>query len=296
MPPEAVASKIEKRTRRWRPTLAALGQALLGFYNEDSLTVSASIAYYSVLSTFPLLLLMLELSGLYISHYQLAGRLGIILERILPMKPDFIMRNLQTITRNYGRVGVASFLLLLWSSAGVFLPIEKSLNRAWGVEKDRPWWQRRLLALEMALLFGILAFVSSDLVGVAAYLHHWAQSRWAGALLLRIVYGTLQILASFAVVLAMFAVLFHALPNRRIRFRQVLPSAVLTALLWQLARSLFTFLFHRINYQHVYGSIGATVAFMTWAYVSAAIMLFGARASSLLYRTVAAPLDSSAAE
>src|SRR5690348_1343339 len=125
MPTEAVAATRSKWHPRFRRALNDLREAWDRFYSEDSFTIAASIAYYSVLSIFPLLLLILGLSGIYIRHYQLAGRLAPLLERILPMRPDFILQNLQGISRAYGRIGVASFVLLLWSSAGVFMPIEK---------------------------------------------------------------------------------------------------------------------------------------------------------------------------
>ncbi len=275
---------------RAREVARVLLRSLAEFYRDDSLTISASIAYYSVLSLFPLLLLLLSLSGVFIRHFQLTGRLAVLLERVLPMKPDFILINLQSISRAYGPVGVASFLLLLWSSAGVFLPIEKSLNRAWGIETERTWLERRVLALGMALLVGFLILVSSDLVGAVAYVHRWAKlwSSRGGEPIMVLLYRLLGTLAGFGLTFGMFVVLFERLPNRPMRFRHVFPSALLTALLWQGARSLFTFLFRHFNYHHVYGSIGAMVAFMTWAYVSAAIMLYGARASAALYRTLGA--------
>src|ERR1051326_3111743 len=106
---------------RFHRALRDLKEAWDKFYREDSFTLAASIAYYSVLSIFPLLLLVLGISGIYIRHYHLAGRLAPVLERMLPMRPDFILQNLQGISSAYGRVGVVSFLLLLWSSAGVFI-------------------------------------------------------------------------------------------------------------------------------------------------------------------------------
>ncbi len=63
----------------------------------------------------------------------------------------------------------------------------------------------------------------------------------------------------------------------------------MTAILWYAARSVFTFLLPHFNYGHVYGSIGAVVTLMTWAYISSAVMLFGARASAVLYRTLKGP-------
>jgi YihY family inner membrane protein len=178
------------------------------------------------------------------------------------------------------------------------MPIEKSLNRAWGVQNERAWIRRRLLALEMVLIFAFLILVSSAFVGVnfklrtsTDWLPRWVlyQSRSLVVVGSRVLLG----LASFAMTLAGFIVLFERLPNRPMSLRQVFPSAFLTAILWQAARIVFTFLLTRFNYRHVYGSIGAMVSFMTWAYFSSAVMLYGARVSYALHRTVEEPIPSS---
>jgi YihY family inner membrane protein len=197
------------------------------------------------------------------------------------------MRELVGISRAYGRVSILSILLLLWSSSGVFLPIERALNQAWEVEKRRSWWRRRLLALEMAGIFGFLAMFSTLLVGTRVYIHGWLRT-WIASSVLPLVefsYRALFVAATFGITLCMFLVLFERLPNRPMAFRQAFPGALLTALLWAAARSLFTHLLPFINYRQVYGSIGVVVALMTWVYISSAIMLFGAQVSSSLYRT-----------
>ncbi len=254
--------------------------------------VSASIAYYGILSIFPLMLLLVSLSGIYIRHFELNGRLAIVLERYLPMKPDFILRNLVSISQSYGRVSLVSGLLLLWSSSGVFLPIELALNRAWGVEKRRSWWRRHLLALEMALVLGVLVLISTVLVGLNVNVHEWLhrflrQPAGAG---FEFVYHLMVSAVSFGMTLGMFVVLFERLPNRPMRISQVIPSAFLTALFWEGARSLFTLLLPHFNYHQVYGSIGFVVALMSWAYISSAVMLFGADVSSALYGTLKTPV------
>ena len=276
------------RHARWQQARRVLRDSLLNFFREDSLMVSASIAYHSLLAIFPLLLLLLGFSGAYIHRHELAGRLATVLERYLPFKSDIIMQNLVSISHAYGRITLASFLLLLWSSSGVFLPLEKALNRAWEVEKGRNWWRSRLLALEMAIALGLLILVSTALVGMNVYVHNWMR-RWIMPSLLapaELAYHLVIVLTTFTVTLSMFVIMFERLPNRSMQFRQVLPSALFTALFWEAARSLFTLLLPRFNYRHVYGSIGALVALMTWAYFSSAIMLYGAQVSRVLYRTL----------
>jgi YihY family inner membrane protein len=100
-------------------------------------------------------------------------------------------------------------------------------------------------------------------------------------------YHLLAAFCSFALSLLMFVVVFERLPNRPMNLRRALPGALLTALLWETARGLFTILLPFFNYRQVYGSIGVVVSLMTWAYISSAIMLFGAQVSRTLYGSLA---------
>jgi YihY family inner membrane protein len=301
MATEITAERKTLPPGRWGRVREVLRDSLVNFLRENSLMVSASIAYYSLLALFPLLLLLLEVSGLFIHRYELYGRLALVLEHYLPVREDFIMRELVGISRAYGRVSIVSILLLLWSSSGVFLPMELALNRAWEVEKQRSWWRRRGLALEMALVFGFLAMLSTLLVGMNPYIHNWLRTWVTRSLLpfMEFFYHLIFVAAAFGITLCMFLVLFERLPNRPMSYRQAFPGALLTALLWEAARSLFTLLLPILNYRQVYGSIAVVVALMTWTYVSAVVMLFGAQVSRSLYRiwkvrppAVEAPVES----
>jgi membrane protein len=272
---------------RWKQVREVLRDALVNFSREKSSLVSASIAYYSLLAVFPMLLLLLSASGIFIQRYELSGRLALVLGHYLPFRADFIMSNLVGISRGYGKTSILSLVLLLWSSSGVFLPLEQAMNRAWEVDAQRSWWQRRLLAIEMAGIFGFLFLASTFLVGTRRYTSAWLRTWVAGSILpfVESVYRGVFTVAIFAITLSMFLVVFQRLPNRPMSFRQAFPGALLTALLWQTVRALFIRLLPLFNYRQVYGSIGVVVALMTWVYISSAVMLFGAQVSRALYRT-----------
>jgi YihY family inner membrane protein len=291
MPSAPSNGKGESIQRRWVKARHALHQALLNFLEEDSLMVSGSIAYHSLLAIFPLLLLLLGLSGLYIRRFELTGHLSVVLQRYLPIRTDIIMQNLVGISRAYGRIGVVSFLLLLWSSSGVFVPLEKALNRAWEFTEGRPWWKSRLLALEMAFMVGCLILIAAAFVGVEI-LFRERLDVWLGPslhFLVVFLYHLLTAVSSFAVGLLAFVVLFERLPNRPLGLRQVFPGALLTAILWETARWLFTIFLPFFNYRQVYGSIGVMVSLMTWTYISSAVILFGSQVSRTLYGTLKVP-------
>jgi len=267
-----------------------LRQALLSFLQEDSLMVAGSIAYHSLLAIFPLLLLLLGFSGYYIRRFEMTGHLSVVLQRYLPVRTDIIMQNLVGISRAYGRIGLLSFVLLLWSSSGVFVPLENAMNRAWEVTEERKWWQSRLLALEMAFVVGCLILIAAGFVGVEILFRTRLNVLLGHSLhfLVAFLYHVLTALSSFAVALLTFVVLFERLPNRPMGLRQAWPGALLTAVLWEMARLLFTICLPFFNYRQVYGSIGVMVSLMTWAYISSAVILFGAQVSRTLYGTLKA--------
>ena len=284
---EAKATPSEVLSGRWRQVRQVLREALVKFLRENSFAISASIAYYSLLALFPMMLLLLGVCGIFIRRYELSGRLALVLGHYLPITRNVIMTNLVSISRAYGKVSVLSFLLLLLASSGVFLPLERALNQAWEIQERRSWWRRRLLALEMAGIFGILALISTLLVGTHRYAYAWLRT-WVPTALLAfadLLYRGIFTTATFGITLLMFLVIFERLPNRRMRLRQVFPGALLTALAWQAARGLFMRLLPFFNYRQVYGDIGVVVALMTWVYISSAVMLFGAQVSHSLYRT-----------
>lgn len=278
-------SKTPTPQVRWIGVRKVLQQSFVRFFNEDSFAVSASIAYHSLLSIFPFILMLLAVSSFLITREELAARLAVIFNRFLPVRADFIFRNIADVSKVYSRVGGLSLLLLLWSSAGIFLPLEKALNRAWQVEKERSWLHRHLLAVEMALVTGLIFILSSVVVGINVYVHNWVRigSKLFPSLLVSLAYHSSVILVTFALTLTMFIVLFKVLPNRHMSFLHVLPSALMTAIFWEAARSLFTLLLPVFNYRQMYGSIGVVVALMTWIYISSAVTLFGAQVSHTLY-------------
>ena len=117
---EAIKTLTQQYTgwrRHWARARLVLSHSLISFFQEDSLTVSASIAYHAILSLFPLMLLLVAIGGVFIGRYELSGQLTVLLGRYLPMKPDFILKNLASISHSFGRITVVSILLLLWSSA-----------------------------------------------------------------------------------------------------------------------------------------------------------------------------------
>jgi membrane protein len=263
----------------WHAFLNTFKRAFLSFVQSDSGNLSAAIAFYSLLSIFPLVMSLISLSGFLIRQ---SGSEEAIIHRVthwLPAGAEFIEENLKSISINFGRVQLISLLLLWWSASGVFLPMETALNRAWHVPRGRSYWRRHLLALGMSLLCGTLLVFSLGVTAVERQMVHLArvsQENLGSPTFFSPLVHFMFFFTPIVFSVITFILIYWIVPNRPIKLRAVIGGGLVAAALWELAKYLFTALLPFFNYRHLYGSLGAAVAFMMWGYVSSLILLFGA--------------------
>ena len=140
----------------WRPVRRELrlwGQAawraFIGLVSRNDLTHAASIAYYSLLSLFPFLLLIISILGVVTTdETDRAKVLGFVL-RYFPTRIDFMTDQLDAFRADRVRIGVAGGIALAWASLGFFGAVTSAVNEAWGVEKQRSFWKHRLVSFLM---------------------------------------------------------------------------------------------------------------------------------------------------
>lgn len=252
-------------------------RGFLGFYNSDNLTYAASIAYYALLSLFPLFLLGFALLGR--ATADAADRyavLGFVL-RYFPSQFEFITTQLDSVRTNELTLGVAGTIALIWGALGFFGAISTAVNHAWGVEKQRSFWKHKLFSFVMLSVAGLILLVALLLVSAS----HMVGARWFAGVLAR--FPGLLILRSFTVQYAttlLFIVVvgfvYYFVPNAKVRFRDVWIGAVVTGLLWKGALEGFSWYIRDMTaFTRVNGSIAVVVVFLLWVYVQAVILLYG---------------------
>jgi membrane protein len=166
---------------------------------------------------------------------------------------------------------VVALLVLIWSGSGIFAVTGRLLDRAWHIkQKGRLWIRRRLLALPLAIMALILIAISLLM-----------STTWS--LLNRLEFldgiGWFAQIISLVIVLALntlfFSLIYWSLPSAQLRWREVLPGAILASVLWEVAKALFTaYLSHLPLFNIIYGSVATIAAFLIWAYLSGCIVLF----------------------
>jgi membrane protein len=257
-------------------TKQAAWRGLVSIYNSDDLTHAASIAYYSLLSFFPFLLLLISVLGAITSRPEVRlATLNFVL-RYFPAKLDFVASQLQALQRTRLTLGVFGIVALTWASLGFFSAISTAVNHAWKVERQRSYLKHKFVAFLMMatacllLILTVFVFSASQVVGAS----------WFGSVadrfprLLSLRGGSVNWAATLSLILGV-GLIFYFVPNAKVRFRDVWVGAVLTGLLWRAAFAGFSYYVRDMSRYSIHGSIGAVVVFLVWVYISAVILLYG---------------------
>jgi len=271
----SLASRFKRSARvAWRAT----GRGFVDFYNSDNLTFAASIAYYSLLSLFPFLLLILSImSRIAVGETGASGQtlLHMVL-RALPSNFEFLSKQVQDMAAAPLKLSLAGTLITLWASMGVFGAVTSAVNHAWGVEKNYGFFKHKLIAFVMLLAAGLLTIVALLLIGAVQVL----QSNWFSGVLER--YPQLIEFSGFAyrnaptpMFVLVVGLIYYFVPNAQVRLRDVWYGAIVAGLLWRLTFAGFGWYVRDVSRFSVHGSVGAVVAFLLWVYLSAVILLYG---------------------
>ena len=293
--------EAQRRTDRWRlhARLRWLRSYLASFTvvelarrawrelgDDHAIDLAASIAYYSILSLFPLAIGLVSLFSLVLESDSVQEDVYQFFHAYLPGSHALLAANIEAVGNIRGILGILSLLGILWSSTLLFGAISRAVNRAWDIEHDRPFYIEKprhiLMALSLAPLFlasvsltaGLQVLGSEEIpvLGGFSFLEHNGINALA---------RPLPFLFSFVI----FLLIYKFTPMVKTHWRYIWPGALVAALLFEIAKSVFVFyLENYAAYERIYGTLGSAIVSLAWAYVSGFIVVIGAEVSSENFR------------
>ena len=263
-------------------SLAILKHAVRTFTEKQAAQASAGLAYYTLFSIFPLLLVFVAVGSYFLDSHQVFNTVTQFVQQALPISKAVINENLQDILDTRGTAGIISILILLWSASGMFTSLAYNINLAWPRASRRNFLQSRLVGLWM--IVGLIGLI------VLSLFLSWLTSRLpfmnlenASPLelfLLRLI----SAFGSWFMVFLVFMTLYQRIPALRVRWSASFWGALLASLAWKAVAAGFAWYLNSSfgQYQLVYGSLGAIVAFLFLIYIISLITLFGAHLSAAI--------------
>lgn len=259
-----------------------LETAIRTFTEKQAAQASAGLAYYTFFSIFPLMLVFIAGGSYFLDSHQVFNTVTQFIQQALPISRQVINENLEEILQARGAAGIVSLLILLWSASGMFTNLAYNINLAWPRARRRNFLQNRLVGLWMIVgLIGLIA-LSLTLSWVSARLPFIAFDNDSPSSLLAL--RIISALGSWLMIFLVFLTLYRWIPTFRVPWRATFWAALIASLAWKGVTTGFSWYLGSSfgQYQLVYGSLGAIVAFLFLIYIISWITLFGAHLSAAI--------------
>ena len=259
-------------------------------WQEDKVSLlAAALAYYTVFSITPLLVIAIAIAGAVFG--QDAAR-GEILEQINSLVGQQGARAIEMGLNNAdqpqisGIASIMSVIVLLIGASGVFAQLQEALNTVWDVKAkpNQGIWnfiRKRLLSFGMVLVIGFLLLVSLVLSAVLSGIGKLQIDLLPG---LTPIWQFLNFGISFGFITLLFALIYYYLPDVKIRWKDVWVGAIITALLFTVGKFAIGLYLGRGSLGSAYGAAGSLIVFLAWVFYSAQILLFGAELTQVYAR------------
>ena len=240
---------------------------------EDNITISAGhLAYVTLLSLVPFIMVTFTIMSAFPAFASVRSKLEhFVFSNFVPTASDVVHKYMTDFVGNASQMSAIGILSLLVVALMLISNVDKTLNRIWRTQSDRPivytfaiYW---MVITPGPMLIGSSVVVSSYLTGLAAFTEEYTPG--LGTFLLSLVPSGAALLA--------FAILYMVVPNRRVYARHAFVGAIVATIAFEITKSGFAlYVTNFPSYELIYGALAVVPILFLWVYLSWIIVLFGA--------------------
>ncbi|HEU4521894.1 MAG TPA: YihY/virulence factor BrkB family protein [Thermoanaerobaculia bacterium] len=264
-------------------------QTFTEFGQDKAPRLGAALAYYTIFSIGPLLLIAISIAGLVWGQEAAQGGISAQLNKVFGSNAA---RAVEEMVAGAGReksgiiATIIGVVTLLFGASGVFGQLKDALNTIWNVEPKKSegimgFIKDRFLSMAMVLGVGFLLLVTLVFDTVLAAMGDYLNTIVGGEALLQ----AIQLVISFGLVTVLFALIFKYLPDLEIQWRDVWLGATFTSLLFVIGKFALGLYLGKAAVGSSYGAAGSLVVLLVWVYYSAQILFFGAEFTQVYARS-----------
>ncbi|HLK47892.1 MAG TPA: YihY/virulence factor BrkB family protein [Bryobacteraceae bacterium] len=280
------------RCFRWEDIRILLSESLSEWTRQKGSRLGASLAFYTLLSLAPLLLVVVSIGGLVFGEGAAENHLVQQIRDLVGPEGARATQLLLSSARNttHGAIATAIGLLtLLFGASGVLLELRDALNTIWEVSPAPGSGLRSIVQLIKDRLFSFALVLSIGfLLLVSLVVNAWiaaAGAYFAGVLplpeaLLHVING----LVSFAIITALFGAIYKVFPEARLEWRDVLLGAAVTSILFTIGKTLIGLYLGKASFVSTYGAAASVVILVVWVYYSGQVFFLGAEFTKVFTR------------
>jgi membrane protein len=260
-------------------------------WNEDEpFELSSVVAYYAIFSLPALLVIIIAVAGIFFGAEAVQGKVSAQIGEMLGKDAG---EGIQTMIINANKSGknvvatIIGIATLLFGATGVFIQLQKSLNKVWNVKANPKEGIKRLLVLRVTslgliLAIGFLLLISLVITAGLAALGEWI-TRMLPDFMLYVMFAV-NLILSIGIMTLLFAMIYKWLPDVNIKWKTVWIGALVTALLFEIGKFALSIYFGKAEPGSAYGAAGSVVLILLWVSYSCMILFFGAEFTQVYAR------------
>jgi len=277
----------------WKVIMATF----MGFINDNGLKLSASLAYYTIFSIAPLLIIIISITSLILHHYNyndtLYAQMAKFIGKDAVIQLQQIVMHLQ-LSGKTGTALVVGAVILLVGASSMFVEIQDSLNIIWRV-KSKPkrswlkWLQNRFLSFSLIIGLGFLLLASLMVNIVINALSDRLERFWPAVTVT--LFDALNLVITLIVIAVLFGIIFKFLPDVKIKWRAVRSGAIFTAMMFMLGQYLIGLYLKYTAQGSAYGAAGSIIIMLVWIYYTSAILYIGAEFTEVYAEAIGSSIE-----
>lgn len=252
------------------------------FSDDNVIKLSASLAYYTVFSIGPLLLVIISLTGLFFETEAVTGKMYTQISSLVGTSgAEQVLKIIQNMReqQSAAKYSIIGAVILVFGATTVFTDIQDSINYIWSIKaKPKKGWlkylRNRLLSFSIIVGMGFLLVVSLFVNTLADLLTQRLQQIFVTEAV--IIFKVINLIILFAIVSLLFAVIYKVLPDAEIKWKDAFVGALFTSGLFLVGKFLIGYYLGNSDMGITYGAAASVVIILSWVYYTATILYFGA--------------------
>jgi membrane protein len=253
-----------------------------GFSDDRILKLSAALAYYTVFSLGPLLIVIVFLCSLFFGREAIEGTIYGQIQGFVGHDAALQLQQIIKSATIGGKTKIAAIIgiiTLVIGATSMFAEMQESINMIWGLKPKAKsaWWlliKNRLLSFGVIGSLGFLLLVSLGISGLIEALSNRLRNHFTDVTIT--LFYIINLIINFGVISILFAVIFKVLPDAKIKWKDIMAGAIATAVLFMIGKFAISFYISKSNVGSTYGTAGSLVVLLVWIYYSSIILYYGA--------------------
>lgn len=276
-----------KKAKKLDRAIEVVKDLYFRFNDDDVPALASQLAYYFILAIFPFLIFLINLISLTpITSEQALNDLS----KVVPTAAYDIIKDVINQVSHTNRQTFLSFSMVatLWAASNGMNAVIKSLNKAYDQHESRSLWKVRglsiiaTIAFAFTIIFSFILLILGEIIGRNIFLFLGFSNSF------KTLWSYIRFISPVVIMIIVFALLYRHMPNRRMKYSEVLAGSIFSSVGWLITAVLFSIYVNNFsNYANTYGSIGGIILLIIWLYwISIIILLGGELNASLAYNRI----------